>query len=284
MATTTSNSASSPWGRVARLSCIAAVAAINIATAPVVLAQKDKGGGENSGSSNSNALACMDKSGNSCMECLNDSSTGNLDEAGCGWAPGFGCLSSCSVIADTTCYSSERTGANTLDGTGAAICARADADLADEELCYAITDCTSCVSTLRSDGIRTCQWFGEVLGMENGSGWCGTDCTMIGCGSPSCPGDSDITIVSPDPPAETDVSLDSAGAESDASQASMGSSSSSSQPQPESPTGTESSSGSSDSSVAAATSETSPAAIGIYSSSSSSMLVLLLGLAPILAV
>mmetsp|Transcript_29751 Transcript_29751/g.70004 ORF Transcript_29751/g.70004 Transcript_29751/m.70004 type:complete len:335 (+) Transcript_29751:257-1261(+) len=276
-----SSSSSLPsWRRVARLS-IATVAAIHImASAPLVVAQKEDKEKDDETSAN-RATACMDKPANSCLECLNDSTTGQLDAAGCGWAPGFGCLSSCSIIADADCYAG-----NDKDKDGTEICARADADVANEDFCYGMTDCASCTGAVLPDGSGgTCHWFGEEFGVQGG-GWCGAPgCNMIGCGSPTCPGDTvstsgstttttttsngngngngnhnnnadsdpeEIDIVSPPPPADSDNTLDEADAEEDTDadtedkQASTGASSSSSsseQPPPPPPESTKPGSG-----------------------------------------
>lgn len=197
-----SSSSSSPWGKLALLSCIVAIGTNNIATMQVAFAQRDD-------------TSCMDKEATSCSECLGDSS-GKSGVSSCGWAPGFGCLDSCSVIADVSCYSAATTSGSGSPSVGFdadttdVVCAIADADQADDALCLAKPDCTSCVATGLSNGIDTCMWFVNDNILSNSDiGWCGSGCNMIGCGVFTCAtkledGDGDEepspSVVEIDPP------------------------------------------------------------------------------------
>lgn len=116
----------------------------------------------------------------SCEECLGSS---------CAWAPVQGCLPSCDMIADTSCYSmgsSSITATARQDGgvggeTPESICALADSNTADDILCSGLIDCGSCVSTVLSDGQSTCKWFGT---------YCSSlACDMVACGSETCDND-----------------------------------------------------------------------------------------------
>ena len=101
----------------------------------------------------------------SCRECL---------DGGCDWSE-VGCLDSCDMVADVSCYSSQYFDNMTSDE----ICTAADNDNADSVLCGDQTDCSSCVGSVLSDGVNTCQWFKE--------GFCASGCNMIGCGEITCP-------------------------------------------------------------------------------------------------
>merc|ERR1719410_119257 len=79
------------------------------------------------------------------------------------------------MIADARCYSFQYF----ENMTSEAICAVADSKEADSDLCGSQTDCSSCVGSVLSDGINTCQWFEE--------GFCASGCNMIGCGETICP-------------------------------------------------------------------------------------------------
>ena len=104
-----------------------------------------------------------------CIDCLN--------QEGCdAWSTGQ-CFPTCSnAPQDTSCYSQEF-----INGTPDAICMQADNDNADAELCAGMSDCTSCVDTVLSNGTSACQWFAE------GDGYCASGCGMMGCGLTVCP-------------------------------------------------------------------------------------------------
>lgn len=91
----------------------------------------------------------------------------------CAWTPSEGCLESCDIIADTSCFSPS----NSTDIES--ICSAADEGETNQELCMAQTDCGSCVNTLLSDDITSCQWF------EDGA-YCSSACGMDGCGTMTC--------------------------------------------------------------------------------------------------
>lgn len=100
----------------------------------------------------------------SCIECL---------EAPCTWY-GFGtCLDFEPVLMDVPRYS--------LDdgGTVQSVCETAANDKTDADLCASKLDCQSCFEAVLSDGRGTCFWFGD-------SGYCGSGCNMMGCGSETC--------------------------------------------------------------------------------------------------
>eukprot|EP00529_Nitzschia_sp_RCC80_P023391 CAMPEP_0113453468 /NCGR_PEP_ID=MMETSP0014_2-20120614/7371_1 /TAXON_ID=2857 /ORGANISM="Nitzschia sp." /LENGTH=473 /DNA_ID=CAMNT_0000344859 /DNA_START=302 /DNA_END=1723 /DNA_ORIENTATION=- /assembly_acc=CAM_ASM_000159 len=109
-----------------------------------------------------------------CEECLGSS---------CAWAPVAGCLPSCSVIADASCYSLESSPTSTTrqnDGveTPESVCAVAANNTADSNACSSQEDCGSCVGTVLSDGVSTCKWYGT---------YCSSlACDMTSCGSDTC--------------------------------------------------------------------------------------------------
>jgi len=216
-----SSSPSSWSSRVALLSCILVVTTSNIfGTVRVAFAQKDNSKKDNNNNGNSNSLSCMDREATSCRECLATTDNSDRDSPACGWVPGYGCLDSCSVIADVACYSVASTTVTSSSSTSSSsagvstsnfdsnleaaaassfvdwaepVCAIADADEADQALCASKLDCASCVATALSAAAESpnnyCQWFGsELMGGDStdGIGWCGNACTMIGCGETTC--------------------------------------------------------------------------------------------------
>jgi len=116
----------------------------------------------------------------SCEECL---------EQGYAWAIGE-CLTSCSVIADAPCYSTQY-----FDNkTAAEICEIERDNTADTNLCQLQTDCVSCTNTTKSDGFSNCAWY-----VDGTLSWCGTGgCNMFGvCGSLDCMALDDVTPSQP---------------------------------------------------------------------------------------
>jgi hypothetical protein len=109
------------------------------------------------------AMDCEDH--DTCDECLEDM---------CSWAPSVGCLESCDVIADTPCFVSSNT-STTIEET----CMASEESVADEMICTSNLDCGTCVGTLLSDGMTTCQWFEE-------GAYCSSGCGIMGCGTTSC--------------------------------------------------------------------------------------------------
>jgi len=105
----------------------------------------------------------------SCLDCLN--------QEGCdAWSVGQ-CFPTCSDgPQDTSCYSQKY-----FSGTPDAICMQADYDKADDELCASMTDCTSCIDAVLSDGTSSCRWYAE------GDGYCASGCGMDSCGATVCP-------------------------------------------------------------------------------------------------
>jgi len=64
-------------------------------------------------------------------------------------------------------------------GTVQSVCEKAANDKTDADLCSGKLDCQSCFEAVLSDGRGTCRWFGN-------SGYCGSGCNMMGCGSETC--------------------------------------------------------------------------------------------------
>jgi hypothetical protein len=107
----------------------------------------------------------------------------------CGWTTvGYGggqCLASCSAIADAPCYVASSS------ATVSTQCAQASADAADTDICRAVFDCTSCISTLKSDRVSTCAWYGNVTDATLGYCGSGLACDQNGnCPSTTCDGAS----------------------------------------------------------------------------------------------
>jgi len=111
--------------------------------------------------------ACFEKT--SCRECF---------DGGCEWSEA-GCLDDCDMIADVGCYRLQYFEGMTVDE----VCTVADNDKADSTLCSSQADCSSCVGSVLSDGVNTCQWFEDV-------GFCASACGMIGCGETTCPSET----------------------------------------------------------------------------------------------
>jgi hypothetical protein len=115
-----------------------------------------------------------------CLDCLN---------VGCGWFPAGGengngeCVDTCSVIADAPCYSDEFYAGKSPQQ----VCERVNLDEADHNRCSAVTDCTLCINTLKSDGTSPCVWY-EITST------CGSGiCSFLGCGMSTCPGGGDMS-------------------------------------------------------------------------------------------
>merc|ERR1712023_123582 len=117
-----------------------------------------------------------DESSLTCSGCLSKS---------CAWSPVAGCLDSCQQIADVDCYDTQTVGGGsalpTPEGVKS-VCERSETNEADGNLCGNLEDCGSCVGTILSDGISTCQW-------NDGLKVCSSGCTMAGCGSTVCNND-----------------------------------------------------------------------------------------------
>lgn len=128
----------------------------------------------------SNRYDCSSQ-GKECRDCLIDADTNETTP--CGYVPGFGCMNSCDIIADTACYSAKGYGFEKMAGED--ICEVADADEAASTFCYSQEDCSSCVS-------NNCRWFGPEMGFE--AGFCSSECTMVGCGSTTCD-DNELGVV-----------------------------------------------------------------------------------------
>ena len=108
-----------------------------------------------------------------CNECL-------ANEGCAHWSVGGSfseCISSC-VMMEVACYTTEGVTSMTTDE----ICTQADNDSKDSKLCGSMSDCTSCLEAVKSDGASTCMWFDQ--------GFCDKGCNLMGCGS------TDITICS----------------------------------------------------------------------------------------
>ncbi|CAB9511148.1 expressed unknown protein [Seminavis robusta] len=123
---------------------------------------------------NGSALACNNlQHGNvSCEACLN---------AGCGAVEGF-CLDHCLFAGDDLCWADAIfPAANSTE-----VC-HFKAELeADAWLCGRsnITDCGTCTSTIKSDGVSTCEWYYQ----PDGQSFCGRGgCNLAGnCGKKTC--------------------------------------------------------------------------------------------------
>jgi len=130
----------------------------------------------------------------------NESCNGCLQHS-CAWTDTAGCLTSCDIIADVNCYSSEQYSTATSPKnnndetsipipiiTNDEICAIAEDDKSDSILCYGQSDCTSCVDTiLVSDRTLTCKWFTTDGGDGGGDGFCGSQQSgLLGPGETTC--------------------------------------------------------------------------------------------------
>lgn len=102
----------------------------------------------------------------SCESCL---------DSACAWVPQEGCLPSCNVVADVSCYTNETFPNKSSEESCQAV---ADAS-ADSSLCASQTDCSDCTGTVLSDGNTTCQWFPD-------GEYCASGCGMTGCGVDTC--------------------------------------------------------------------------------------------------
>ena len=110
----------------------------------------------------------------------NETSCEDCVTAGCGWI-GFGsttCLKDCSFIADVACYSEEYF----PDKTPTEICEIVAQVEADSAICADPPDCESCTSTVKSDGVSTCEWYEDSESCGRGG------CFMLGCGTSDCKG------------------------------------------------------------------------------------------------
>jgi hypothetical protein len=76
-------------------------------------------------------------------------------------------LEGCAFNAEVDCYNS-RFFPNLNEEE---ICQRADAAVADAELCANQTSCGDCLGTTLSDGDTVCQWFQEELACASACGW-----------------------------------------------------------------------------------------------------------------
>ena len=168
-------------------------------TCPTSSNNDNDGDGDGDGDSDE----CETKS-SSCRDCLGGGSS-------CAWIPGLGCIESCDMIADVSCYSSSAY--LDSDRTADEICAVAGTDQADASLCGSQVDCMSCVFAVLSDGTSTCQWFlfdGDDA--ARGGGYCGHECDMLGCGDTTCSvaagsngDDSPVVALPSSPPTESEA-------------------------------------------------------------------------------
>jgi hypothetical protein len=101
-----------------------------------------------------------------------------LDESCNWWAAAQSCISTCGIIAETSCYSLQE------DETSAVTCERAANSDADLTICDDYTDCSSCVGQILSDGTSTCQWYPSVDGSAS---YCSSTCDSDECGVTECP-------------------------------------------------------------------------------------------------
>ena len=113
------------------------------------------------------SASCFDST-LTCQDCLCSGS--------CVWTH-IGCMDTCNMIGVIRCYSS-----NTFPYmTAEQVCAVANIDAADMKLCYSQMDCSSCVGTVLSNGVSTCQWFKETSACKPGCN------KLAGCGDTTCP-------------------------------------------------------------------------------------------------
>ena len=124
------------------------------------------------------------------MECL---VTDGCD----GWSSIGECYPNCMFAPqDVGCFG----GGNTASVEE--ICDISNTQIIEHEICSIKDDCTSCVTTILSDGVRTCQWFSfssqfdededaNTNNSNNNGGYCNSACDMNGCGVTTCPSTSD---------------------------------------------------------------------------------------------
>jgi uncharacterized protein YodC (DUF2158 family) len=104
------------------------------------------------------------------------------------------CSDSCSAISDAPCYD-----AKLYNETDDIICSYVSIDAPNWTICSIQSDCSSCISTMQSDGVSPCLWYNE-------GNFCGSGlCTFVGCGSTTC---DDTVPVPPKTAAPTTCNLD----------------------------------------------------------------------------
>lgn len=116
----------------------------------------------------------------SCLDCLRDPFCGSWNNAG-------GCGAGCASPDGSRCYQlspSISISSYGNDETKEDICARADMDKANDEICSKATDCGSCTGTTLSNGVGSCAWYKE-------GGYCGRPGCALSpvreCGDTTCP-------------------------------------------------------------------------------------------------
>jgi uncharacterized protein YodC (DUF2158 family) len=126
-----------------------------------------------------------------CPPCSANDSCGSCLFSACAWAAEAGCVDSCDQVADVACFTTDSVVASTARASDVQdICLIADTQQADASLCSAVSECTSCVGTILSDGTTSCQWFDMM-----GSSYCASACGMDGCGVSTCPAETDAPAV-----------------------------------------------------------------------------------------
>jgi len=153
-----------------RMKSLRLILLIAVWVAVAAVADEDTGDGD--GDSGFFSTTCGGGPANSCEDCV---SRNNLT---CGWvSAGNICLVDCQYIADVPCYSSA-----TIDTATTArdICLVLEREQNNTILCAAAADCSSCVSTLLSDGETNCQWYPPTESCGTGA------CNILGCGETTC--------------------------------------------------------------------------------------------------
>ena len=115
----------------------------------------------------------------SCLDCLRDPFCGSWNNAG-------GCDAGCASPDGSRCYQlspSISLASYGNDETKEDVCARADMDKVNDEICSAATDCENCTGTVLLNGVGSCAWYKE-------GGYCGRPgCTLFPareCGDTIC--------------------------------------------------------------------------------------------------
>ena len=110
-----------------------------------------------------------------CDSCLN---------AGCAYLGGQNCISSCSIIADTSCYDTS-TFPNVTNITE--ICSRAETIENDATLCSNQNTCTGCLGASLAVPDQSCTWY-AVSGSQSSQSRCCLSCDVPGTAVTTCEG------------------------------------------------------------------------------------------------
>lgn len=117
--------------------------------------------------------------------CKDSTTCTNCLDIACAWSGGK-CLNSCSVFSGSFCYSIK----SYPNQNSSSICRKDKNHRFDESLCQNQTDCGSCTTTIKTDGINKCQWYKDTTDNNTGSNasFCGIGgCSITGeCGTSQC--------------------------------------------------------------------------------------------------